>query len=137
MTPKEAAEALRPTFHLHSMPPEARHHMEFVEKVATELEIEPTPFNLHQVAEALDEAEIKGDSIEYPKMLYSRQHHAVKDVAASVYLPRHDAVAVHVESQEQADALGHGWFSDLNDLPPRGDTPLHHPKIDDDSVVTL
>lgn len=124
MNAKDAAEKIRPTFHLHSMPPDARHHVKFIEDVATELGVEHTPFNLHQVAEAIDEAGIERDSLEYPKMLFSRRHHAVKDIEASVYLPRHDCVAVHVANEDQAKELGSGFVDDIAQLPPRGDTPI-------------
>lgn len=127
MTPKEAADKLRPHFHLHAMPPDARHHVAFVEQIADELGIDKTPFNLHQVAEALDREGIEGDSLQYPMMLYSRRHHAVAGIEPSVYLPRHDAVAVHVANEEQAKELGEGWIESLDHLPPRGETPLNAP----------
>lgn len=128
MNAKEAADRLRPHFHLETVPPEERHHIEFVERVADELGVEKTAFNLAQVAEALDAADIHGETQKFPMMLYSRTHHAVDGIAASVYMPRHDAVAVHVESDEQAKALGDGWHEHLDHLPPRGEIPLHAPK---------
>jgi hypothetical protein len=127
MTPKEAAEAIRPTFHLHAMPPEARHHVKFVEDVAAELGIEPTLYNVMHVANALDHAEIRGEPLHYPMMLYSRQHHAVEGVAASVYEQRHDFVWVQVENEDQAKALGDGWVESIAELPPRGEMSLHAP----------
>ena len=83
MNPKDAADKLRPDFHLAQMPPEDRHHVKFVEDVAGELGVEPTPFNLRQVAHALDAADIHGDDHHFPMMFYSRQHHAVEGIAAS------------------------------------------------------
>lgn len=127
MTPTEAAGRLRPTFILESMPPEDRHHVKFVEDAATELGIEHTAFNLHQVASALDEANIHQDANDYPKMLFSRQHHAVEGVPASVYDRRHDYVFVLVGDEEQEHALGSGWVHDAADLSPRGDTPIDAP----------
>ena len=127
MTPKEAADKLRPDFKLELMPAEHRHHVRFVEAVATELGVEHTHFNLAQVADALDHHEIKADSNEYPKMLFSRTHHAEEAVAASVYDKRHDAVWVHVASEDEATKLGAGFVDDLGKLPPRGDLPLHAP----------
>lgn len=127
MNAKEAADKLRPNFHLESMPPEDRHHVIFVEEVAKELGVEPSAFNLHQVASALDEANIDQDSNEYPKMLYSRQHHAAEGVTASVYDERHDYVWANVENEEQASALGSGWVESPADLPPRGDSPIYPP----------
>jgi hypothetical protein len=129
MTPKEAADKIRPNFHLVSMPPEDRHHVLFVESVAAELGVEPTPFNLHQVAGALDDADIHGDDLHFPLMLYSRQHHAVEGVAASTYYPRHDLTFVTVENKEQLDALGEGWVENIADLPPRGDIPIEAPPL--------
>ena len=127
MNAKEAADKIRPNFHLVAMPPEDRHHVLFVEAVAAELGVEPTAFNLHQVAGALDDAGIHGDAAQYPLMMYSRQHHAIKDIAASTYYPRHDFVFTMVESAEQANKLGEGWVEDISKLPPRGDTPINAP----------
>lgn len=124
MTPKEAADVLRPNFHLASMPPDARHHMLFVEQVTAELGIDASGFNLAQVASALDEAHIEGEPLEYPKMLYSRRHHAIKDIEASIYLPRHDCVSVHVANADEAGKLGSGFVEDMAQLPPRGDMPI-------------
>jgi hypothetical protein len=125
MNAKEAADKIRPDFHLESMPPEDRHHVKFVEDVAVELGIAPTPFNLHQVASALDHADIHPDSNEYPKMLYSRTHHAEEGIEASVYDARHDFVWTHVASEEEAAKLGSGWFENPSELPPRGETLIH------------
>jgi hypothetical protein len=127
MTPKEAADKLRPEFHLELMPADERHHVKFVEAVATELGVEHTHFNLAQVANALDKHEIDADSNEYPKMLFSRTHHTEDGVAASIYDKRHDAVWVHVASEDEAKKLGSGFVDDLGKLPPRGDLPLHAP----------
>jgi hypothetical protein len=127
MNAKEAADKIRPTFHLISMPPEDRHHVRFIEEVAAELGVEPTPFNLHQVGGALDAADIHGDDLHFPLMLYSRQHHAVEGVVASTYYPRHDFVFVIVENKEQFDALGDGWVESIDDLPPRGEIPINAP----------
>jgi|SRR5882762_1947636 len=127
MNSKEAADAIRETFHLESMPPEDRHHVKFIEDVAAELGVEPIPFNLHQVGQALHHAGIEADSNEYPKMLFSRTHHAEKDIEASVYDKRHDAVWAHVRSDEEAAKLGSGWVESLAELSPRGDLPLHAP----------
>lgn len=127
MNSKEAADAIRETFHLESMPAEDRHHVKFIEDVAAELGIEPIPFNLHQVGQALHHAGIEPDSNEYPKMLYSRTHHAEKDIEASVYDKRHDAVWAHVRNEEEAAKLGAGWVESLAELPPRGELPLHAP----------
>jgi hypothetical protein len=125
MTPTEAADKIRPDFHLESMPPEDRHHVKFIEDVASELGVEHTPFNLHQVGQALDRADIHPDSNEYPKMLYSRTHHAEEGVGASVYEPRHDFVWAHVANEDEAKKLGSGWVEDISELPPRGEIPLH------------
>ena len=125
MNAQEAAERLRPSFKLEAMPAEDRHHVKFVEDVATALGIEHSHFNLHQVADAVDRAGIEQDSNEYPKMLYSRQHHAVKAVGASMYDPRHDHVWTVVADEEQAAALPEGWVDDIAKLPPRGEIPLH------------
>jgi hypothetical protein len=119
MTPKEAADKLRPDFKLELMPAEHRHHIKFVEHVATELGVEHTHFNLAQVADALDKAGLEADSTEYPKMLFSREHHKAEGVAASVYDKRHDAMWVHVASAEEAEKLGDGWVDDLGKLPAR------------------
>lgn len=127
MNAKEAADKLRPTFHLESMPTEDRHHVKFVEEVATELGVEHTAFNLHQVADALDTANIHQDSIEYPKMLFSRQHHAVKGIEPSVYDERHDYVWTHVANEDQVNELGSGWVDDPASLSPRGETPVDAP----------
>ena len=121
MNPKEAADKLRPDFHLAQMPPEDRHHVKFVEDVAGELGVEPTPFNLQQVAHALDSADIHGDDHHFPMMFYSRQHHAVEGIAASTYYPRHDMTGVIVENEDQFKALGDGWVENPADLPPRGE----------------
>ena len=138
MTPKEAADKIRPTFHLVAMPPQDRHHVLFVEAVAAELSIDPTHFNLHQVAGALDDAGIHGDAPQYPLMMYSRQHHAIKDIAASTYYPRHDFVFTMVENADQANKLGEGWVEDISKLPPRGDIPINapmpEPKVEDVKV---
>lgn len=127
MNAHDAAEAIRPTFHLESMPPEDRHHVLFVEAVADELGIEKTAFNMHQVASALDAADIHQDSNEFPMMLYSRQHHADGDVAPSVYDQRGDYVWVHVANEDEAKSLGSGWVQSIDDLPPRGETPIDAP----------
>lgn len=128
MNAKEAADRLRPHFVLESMPAEDRHHVKFVEDVASELGVEPSAFNLHQVASALDEHDIRGDSLEYPKMLFSRSHHAVEGVSASIYDPRHDWVWAHVANADAAVKLGAGWFEDPAELPARGEIPLHAPE---------
>lgn len=127
MNAHDAAEKLRPTFVLESMPAEDRHHVKFIEDVAAELGVEPTPFNLLQVGHALDAADIHGDSNEFPKMLYSRSHHAEGTVSASFYDARHDWVWAHVANQDEAAKLGAGWVEDTAELPPRGDIPLHLP----------
>jgi|SRR5581483_9711365 len=119
MTPKEAADKLRPDFHLELMPAEHRHHVKFVEAVATELGVEHNHFNLAQVAEAIDKAGIEADSNEYPKMLFSREHHQVDGIAPSVYHARLDAMWTHVASAEEAEKLGDGWVDDLSKLPAR------------------
>jgi hypothetical protein len=119
MNAKEAAEKLRPSFHLDASPPEDRRRSLFVEQVATELGVEHTPFNLHQVSAALEAADVHEDAGDYPKMLYSREHHAVEGVAASVFDPRHDHMWVHVENEDQEHALGAGWIADHTQLPPR------------------
>ena len=124
MNAKDAADKLRPTFHLESMPTEDRHEVKFVEDVATELGIAHTAFNLHQVAQALDTANIHQDSNEYPKMLYSRQHHMVKGVEPSVYDRRLDHVSVAVKSDEEVAALGKSFVDSPDKLPPRGNTPI-------------
>lgn len=129
MNAKEAADKIRPTFHLVSMPPEDRHHVRFIQDVAAELGVEATPFNLHQVAGALHDANIHADDLHFPLMLYSRQHHAVEGVVASTYYPRHDFTFVIVENEQQMDALGSGWVQSIDDLPPRGDTPLNAPIV--------
>jgi len=118
VTPKQAADALRPHFNLEQMPAEDRHHVKFVEAVATELGIEHTHFNLAQVASALDHHEISADSNEYPKMLFSREHHKVDGIAPSIHDARHKAMWVHVASPEEAAKLGEGWVDDLAKLPP-------------------
>lgn len=125
MTPKEAADKIRPDFHLEQMPVEDRHHIKFVEDVAEELGVEPTPFNLHQVGESLDRADIHPDDNTYPKMLFSRQHHTEKGIPASVYDARHDLTWVHVANEEEASKLGSGWVENVLDLPPREDILLH------------
>ncbi len=61
--------------------------------------------------------------VEYPKMLYSRQH--AKNGHPGTYSARHDHVAVIVASEVEEDALGAGWVTDHTALPPRGDEPLH------------
>jgi hypothetical protein len=127
MNPHDAADKLRPTFVLTHMPPEDRHHIVFVEAVAAELGIEATAFNLQQVASALDEADIRGDDLHFPLMLYSRQHHAIDGVAASTYYPRHDFTFVTVDNEDQLKSLGSGWVENPNDLPPRGDIPISAP----------
>lgn len=127
MTPTEAADKLRPTFSLEHMPPEDRHHVLFVEAVAAELGVEPTPFNLQQVATALDDADIRGDDLHFPLMLYSRQHHAVEGVPASTYYPRHDMVFVTVENEEQMQLLGKNWVENPADMPARGEIPIDAP----------
>lgn len=127
MNARDAAEKLRPSFHLEQMPVEDRHEVKFVEDVATELGIAHTAFNLHQVADALDAANIHQDSNEFPKMLFSRQHHAAEGVEASVYDPRHDYVYTHVADEEQAGKLGSGWVENPAELPPRGDIPINAP----------
>lgn len=124
MNAHDAAEKIRPTFHLESMPPEDRRRSLFVEQVAAELGVEASAFNLHQVSQALAKADLHPDDNEYPKMLFSRQHHAVEGIAASVYDPRHDHVYVNVNSEQQAAKLGNGWIEDHHALPPRGDTPV-------------
>lgn len=118
MTPKQAADKLRPDFHLELIPAEERHHVAFVEAVADELGIEKTHFNMAQVAAAIDHAGIEQDSNEYPKMLFSRDHHAAEGIAASIYDKRHDAMWVHVASEDEAKKLGSGWVDDLGKLPP-------------------
>lgn len=127
MTPKDAADKIRPDFHLEQMPAEDRHHVKFIEDVATELGVEHTPFNLHQVGEALDHAGIEPDSNEYPKMLYSRTHHSDIAIAPSYYDKRHDYVHCHVASAQEAAKLGSDWKENPADLPERGETPIHAP----------
>ena len=107
------------------MPADQRHHVKFVEAVATELGVEHTHFNLAQVANALDHADIDPDSNEYPKMLFSRTHHAEEGIAASTYDERHDMVWVHVMNEDEAKKLGGGWVDNIGKLPARGDIPLH------------
>jgi hypothetical protein len=123
MTPKEAAEAIRPTFHLESMPAEDRHHVKFVEDVATELGVEHTAFNLHQVASALDTANLHEDSNEYPKMLYSRKHHSAEGISSSFYDKRHKYMFVLVKDEEDAAKLGSDWVDDPAKLSPLSDAP--------------
>lgn len=123
MTPKDAADALRPSFHLLQMPADDRHHVKFVEAVAAELGVESTPFNLYQVGAALAGAKIEHDPIEYPKMLYSRQF--PKDSIAATYHIRRDHVSTIVNNDEELDALGDGWVTDPTDLPARGDLPIY------------
>jgi hypothetical protein len=125
MNAKEAADKIRPDFHLEQMPAEDRHHVKFIEDVASELDVAHTPFNLHQVGQALHHAGIEPDSIEYPKMLYSRTHHIEEGIAASHYDARHDYVWVHVANEEQAAKLGSGWVDKPSELPPRGEIPVH------------
>jgi len=125
MTPKEAADKLRPDFHLALMPAEERHHVKFVEAVAAELGVEPTHFNLAQVANAIDHHGIEADSFEYPKMMFSRTHHSDPSIPPSFYDKRHDHVWVHVASAEEAEKLGAGWVEDHMRLPPRGEIPLY------------
>lgn len=137
MNAKEAADKLRPDFHLTQMPVEDRHHVKFVEDVATELGVEHTAFNLHQVADALDIANIHEDSNEYPKMLFSRQHHAAEGIASSVYDPRHDYVWVHVANEDEAKALGSGWVDSVAALPPRGDIPVDAPESQPNAAPTV
>lgn len=127
MNAHDAADKLRPDFHLTQMPPEDRHHIKFVEDVAAELGVDPTPFNLQQVAMALDAADIHGDDLHFPLMLFSRQHHAVEGIAASEYHARGDMTFVIVENEDQLKALGDGWVDSPADLPPRGDTPITAP----------
>ena len=128
MTPKEAAEKLRPFFKLDQMPSDDRHTVKFVEAVATELGIEHTPFNLHQVAGALHEHDLKQDSNEYPKMLYSRTHHAEAITTPSIYHDRHDCVWCNVKDVEEEAKLGAGWVDSVEKLPARGALPLHASK---------
>jgi hypothetical protein len=130
MNAHDAAEKLRPDFRLAHMPPEDRHHIKFVEDVAVELGVEATPFNLQQVAAALDAADIHGDDLHFPLMLYSRSHHAVDGVAASTYYPRHDMTFVTVENEDQLKALGPGWVENPADLPARGEIPIAAPLVD-------
>lgn len=116
MQAKEAADTLRPTFHLEQMPAEDRHHVKFIEDVAAELGVEPTPFNLHQVGQALDSADIHHDSNEFPKMLYSREAHGE---LPSTYDKRNDFHWIHVNNEEEAKGAGEGWVENLSDLPER------------------
>ncbi len=127
MNAKEAADHIRPSFHLATMPAADRHQAKFVADVATELGVEHSPFNLQQVASALESADIHRDVHTYPMMLFSRQHHNVEGVEASVYDARHDHCFVHVANEDQADALGGGWIEDHTKLPPRGDLPITAP----------
>lgn len=126
MNAKDAADRLRPSFHLEieQLAPEVQHDIKFYTDVAAELGVEPTPFNLHQIKEALEAANIHRDSNEYPKMLFSRSFPESGAVGA-YYAARHDHVWVHVENDEQASALGSGWVEDAVKLPPRGDIPLY------------
>lgn len=137
MNAHEAAEKIRPSFHLEQMPVEDRHHVKFVEDVATDLGIEHSAFNLHQVADALDAADIHQDSNEYPKMLFSRQHHAIEGVAPSFYDKRHDCVIVHVENAEEAEKLGPSFVDGLDKLPERGDTPIDAAPVEAPASVPL
>ena len=129
MTPKEAADKLRPNFTPdltpHDTPPEDRHHVKFLEDVAIELGVEPTPFVLHQLREAMEEGDIRPDSNEYPKMMFSRSH--PENGHPGTYDARHDHVHAIVANEEEAAALGSGWVDSIHDLPPRGDIPVHLP----------
>lgn len=127
MTPKDAATRLRPSFVLASMPQQDRRRVKFVEAVMAELDIEPTAFNLHQVASALDAANIHEDADDYPMLLYSRRHHIVPGIEPSIYDPRHDWVWTYVINEEQRNKLGADWMSDPAALPPRGGIPLQAP----------
>jgi len=109
MTPKEAAEKLRENFVLASMPPEARHHVKFVEDVAAELGIEPTAFNLYQVAEALDRENLHEDDNAYPKILYSLN--PAEGVAATRD-DRNKWYWIQVADDDEAEKLGPSWVSD-------------------------
>ncbi len=125
MTPKEAADKLRPIFKLEQMPAEDRHAVKFVEAVATELGVERTPFNLHQVAGALEQHEISHDPHEYPKMLFSRTHHQEAISTPSIYDKRHDHCWVNVMNAEEEAKLGSDWVDHIGKLPARGDLPVH------------
>lgn len=126
MNAKEAAEHLRPTFRLESevLSPEVQHDISFHKEVATELGVEHTPFNLHQVAESLAAAGIERPSNEFPKMLYSRTH-PDKFGHQGTYDQRHDHVWVKVHDADQEDALGESWVDHPDKLPPRGNLPLY------------
>lgn len=125
MNAKEAADQIRAAFHLEveKIPPETQHHINFLKAVATELGVDHTPFNLHQVETALADANIHRDSNEYPKMLFSRQHPA--NGIAGTYDARHDRVWTVVADEDQEDAIGDGWVTDPAKLPARGDIPLY------------
>lgn len=131
MNAKEAADQIRAAFHLEveKIPPETQHHINFLKAVATELGVDHTPFNLHQVETALADANIHRDSNEYPKMLFSRQHPA--NGIAGTYDARHDHVWTVVADEDQEDAIGDGWVPDPSKLPPRGDIPLYPAKAVD------
>lgn len=82
---------------------------------------------VEELERMLAEAKAKVSHVEYPKMLYSRTHHADRTVAPSYYDPRHDWAWVHVADEDQAKQLGEGWVENPVDLPLRGDIPLYPP----------
>lgn len=136
MNAKEAADRLRPIFSLEHLPPEDRHHVKFVEDVAKELGIEPTAFNLLQVADALEANGIEGEVNQYPKMLYSRRHHAEDIFTPSIYDARGDYTWVNVINADEEAKLGGDWVDNIAKLPPRGDTPVHaEPKAPSEEKV--
>ncbi len=121
MNAKDAADRIRPSFKLKTdlaaMSPEDRHHLRFLEGVAVELGVEPTPFNIMQVGEALDAAGIKRDANEYPKMLYSRK--PAPDGFPSVYDGRHDHYYAHVADAGEEEMLGAAFVDHPGKLPPK------------------
>lgn len=115
MTPKAAADLIRPHFKLPHISPDMRREYAFTEAVADELGVERTVLNMLALSDALHEAGVTHDRHDYPKHLYRK---ALPDGVTLAhfknahYDPRHDHICVMVADDNEEHALDDGWVDD-------------------------